>query len=111
MKQSRFPVRRRAHRVELAKDLCDTLRRVTALPFEARGSAWTGSGHGSVVVASPADDVVTFTEAGTWRSDRGSEFRLRNVFRWSAVGSELVRLDHLRFGPDHPVHLFNLAPT
>jgi hypothetical protein len=102
---------RRAHWVETANDLCDALRRVTALRFEARGLAWTGAGHGAVAVSSPADGVVTFTEAGTWRSDRGHELRFSNVFRWSAVGTRLVRLEHLRFGPKHPVHLFDLAPV
>ena len=29
---------------------------------------------------------------------------------WSVVGPELVRLEHLRFGEDHPVYLFDLAP-
>jgi hypothetical protein len=35
--------------------------------------------------------------------------RFRNVFRWTLLGPKLVRLEHLRFGPDHPVYLFELA--
>jgi hypothetical protein len=31
------------------------------------------------------------------------------VFRWSAVG-ESLRLEHLRFGPEHPVLLFDMTP-
>ena len=94
-----------------ATELCDLLGRVTALTFEARGSTWTGTGCGSVAVASPAAGVLTFTESGTWLSDRGREFRFSNVFRWSVVGPELVRLEHLRLGPSNPVNLFELAPA
>lgn len=93
-----------------AERLLDALRRVKAVRFDARGSAWVGAGIGSVAVASPADGVITFAESGTWRPERGGEFEFSNVFRWSAVAPELVRLEHLRFGPDRPVHLFDLAP-
>jgi hypothetical protein len=95
----------------LATELFDTLHRVTALRFEARGSTWTGIGIGSVLVSSPADGVLTFTESGTWRTEHGGELAFSNVFRWSIVGPERVRLEHLRFGTDYPVELFELEPT
>jgi hypothetical protein len=97
--------------VNPAEELCETLRRVTTLRFDVSGTNWAGAGLGTVLVASPAAGVLTFTESGTWRSDRGSEFRFSNVFRWSVVGPERVRLEHLRFGPDHPAELFDLAPA
>jgi hypothetical protein len=93
-----------------ANDLCAWLIRVTDMRFDARGIAWTGTGVGKVTTTSLAEGVVSFTESGTWVSERGLEFRFSNVFRWSSVGPELIRLDHLRFGPDQPVHLFDLAP-
>jgi hypothetical protein len=32
------------------------------------------------------------------------------VYRWTLIEPELIRLEHLRFGPDRPVLLFDLAP-
>ncbi len=94
-----------------AVELFDALGRVTTLQFHARGRLWTGSGFGAVQVASPTEGVLTFTESGSWRSAQGREFRFNNVFRWSVVGPERVRLEHLRFGPEHPVELFELVPA
>jgi hypothetical protein len=93
--------------------LLDGLRRVCDLQFTATSASltgWNGIGHGSVVVESPGPEVVTFRESGLWRPDGGSELRFSNVYRWSVVGSQTVRLEHLRFGPGQPVLLFELAP-
>ena len=57
------------------------------------------------------DSILTFTEAGKWLSEVGRETQFRNVFRWSLLGPESVRLEHLRFGPDHPVLLFDMTPN
>lgn len=91
--------------------LWNALLRVTRLRFDARGDTWTGTGHGTVTVEAPAPEVITFTEAGNWRAPSGTEFAFNNVFRWSLTGPEQVRLEHLRFGPDNPVVLFDVAPT
>jgi hypothetical protein len=53
---------------------------------------------------------MTFTESGVWRPEGGRDLRFSNVFRWSAVG-ETICLEHLRFGADRPVYLFDLAPA
>jgi hypothetical protein len=49
-------------------------------------------------------------ESGTWQPERGAALNFRNVYRWSLLAAALVRLEHLRFGAEHPVWLFDLAP-
>jgi hypothetical protein len=96
-----------------AGDLWDSLRRVRSLDFVARSASstgWNGSGSGTVVVASPTQSVLTFTESGSWQPALGTPLRFSNVFRWSLTGPADVRLEHLRFGADHPVYLFDLVP-
>jgi hypothetical protein len=86
------------------------LRQVRALSFVAQSAAqtgWNGAGSGTVVVQAFGDQVLTFTEAGVWRPEGGSDIRFRNVFRWTLAGS-VVRLEHLRFGAENPVYLFDL---
>jgi hypothetical protein len=71
-------------------------------------SGWNGEGNGTVEVGTTAAGAITFAESGVWRSVDGREARFRNTFRWSVVDN-LLRLEHLRFGEDNPVHLFELA--
>jgi len=90
------------------------LRTVRSLRFEARsgaGTGWDGAGAGAVAVSEPAPGVVVFEEFGTWQPDvRGrAAVTFRNVFRWSGV-DDVMRLEHLRFGVDQPVLLFDMAP-
>jgi hypothetical protein len=99
--------------VEAATELWGYLRRVRFVRFVAQSEAvtgWDGVGTGSVVVEAPAEGVLTFAESGVWRSAAGRESRFSNVFRWTLAGPELIRLEHLRLGPDRPVDLFDLAP-
>lgn len=96
-------------------DVMSVLRRVRSLQFDARSEAatgWDGVGIGVVVVSEPASRVVVFDEAGTWqpRAPGREPIRFTNVFRWSAIG-DVLRLEHLRFGPDQPVLLFDMAPS
>lgn len=101
-------------RIEPATELWGCLERVRWLRIVARScslTGWSGIGVGSVVVESPRATVLTLAEVGSWRPAVGWETRFRNTFRWSLVGPELVRLEHLRFGEDHPVYLFDLAPV
>ena len=94
-------------------ELWADLSRVRSLQFVAQsGSAtgWKGRGRGSVVVEAFGDDVQTFTESGTWHTEAGRELRFHNVYRWTRTDPTL-RLEHLRFGIDHPVYLFDLAQT
>ena len=96
------------------EQLWESLGRVRTLAFVARSatpSGWNGRGSGAVIVAPDKGDAITFTESGTWRPDGGPELRFTNVFRWTPLDSGNVRLEHLRFGPAHPVYLFDLAPA
>jgi hypothetical protein len=99
--------------VQSLTEVLTLLRRVRSLRFEARSEAvtgWDGVGTGTVAVSESAAGVVVFDEAGTWRPsipDR-NPVAFKNVFRWSTVG-ESLRLEHLRFGPEHPVLLFDMA--
>ena len=49
-----------------------------------------------------------FDESGTWTPESGKALPFTNVYRWSRVGDSL-RLEHLRFGPDRPVFLFDMV--
>jgi hypothetical protein len=89
------------------------LGRVRTLSFVARSASrtgWNGRGSGTVVVESAGDEVITYAESGFWRPEGGRDIRFRNVFRWTKAGTT-IRLEHLRFGADHPVYLFDLAPA
>jgi len=99
--------------VELNSEVLPLLRRVHLLRFEAHSEAstgWDGIGKGMVSVSEPAHGVIVFKESGSWQPSAANliSFRFNNTFRWSLVG-ELLRLEHLRLGPDSPVHLFDLA--
>jgi len=87
------------------------LRNVTVLSFEAKSSAstgWDGVGSGTVAVSHPTSDVLVFTESGYWQPSGRRDIRFSNVFRWTLL-TESLRLEHLRFGPEQPVFLFDLA--
>ncbi len=71
----------------------------------------TGQGIGTVVVHATADGALTFTESGQWRSDAGYESRFTNTYRWTLLAPNALHLEHLRFGPQKPVNLFNMTPT
>jgi hypothetical protein len=95
-------------------NLWSCLNPVRSLQFVARSantSGWNGSGKGRVAVEAPANNVLTFTETGSWQPLNGREIGFRNVFRWTVLGPKRVRLEHLRFGPGQPVNLFDLVPT
>ncbi|WP_145928943.1 DUF6314 family protein [Termitidicoccus mucosus] len=88
-------------------------RRVTSLRFDARSEAatgWDGVGSGTVAVSEPMDGVIIFKESGTWHPNDMSRVGVsfKNAFRWTAVG-DMLRLEHLRFGSEHPVLLFDMA--
>ncbi|MGS2743743.1 DUF6314 family protein [Halomonas sp. LS-001] len=96
-----------------SENVLSLLRQVTSLSFTAQSEAntgWQGVGNGNVVVDEPTSKTVVFHEAGTWQpsAQHQGEFDFSNVFRWTAVGEHL-RLEHLRFGVDNPVLLFDMA--
>jgi hypothetical protein len=94
-------------------ELWNCLGRVRCLRFVAQSAlatGWQGVGTGSVVVDAATDAILIFTESGSWQPTCGRSLRFSNVFRWSRINTDLIRLEHLRFGVDHPVYLFDLAP-
>jgi hypothetical protein len=100
--------------VQSLDEVLTLLRRVRSLRFDAQSGAatgWDGVGTGSVAVSEPGAGVVVFTEHGTWQPSAPGRpaIAFNNAFRWSVAGDAL-RLEHLRFGPDHPVLLFDMAP-
>ncbi len=46
-------------------------------------------------------------ESGTWQPASGGPLNFSNLYRWSRVADSL-RLEHLRFGADRPVFLFDM---
>ena len=94
-------------------DLLRRLRAVRTVRFTSEGGAaagWAGVGEGSVEVADAPGGGILFRERGTWRPAGGGAFGFSNAYRWTPIG-EAMRLEHLRFGPDRPVLLFDLIPA
>ena len=84
-------------------------RAVSILQFKSQSrsaSGWTGQGIGIVKVREPSPDILLFEEVGSWRLNE-QELRFTNVFRWTRE-ENLLRLEHLRFGPEKPVFLFEM---
>ena len=92
-------------------EVWSVLKNVSQLRFEARSAVstgWNGVGSGKVAVSEPNTATLVFDETGTWEPTEGKATRFKNVFRWSNTGDSL-RLEHLRFGADHPVFIFAMA--
>lgn len=92
------------------------LRAVRALQFSVKSSSqtsgWNAGGNGTVIVDMVDNSTITFTESGKWRCDSGKELEFSNVYRWTlAEDAGTIRLEHLRFGRNQPIYLFDLAPT
>src|ERR1700719_4337478 len=87
---------------------------VQELTFEARSHAasntgWNGTGKGVVQVETVEARVILFHERGLWTPEEGRQSTFSNVFRWTAdPDGHFIQLEHLRFGQDHPVYLFDL---
>ena len=95
--------------------LWDLLKGISRLTFETKSDSdsetgWNGHGIGEVSVTMPHPDTIIFTESGRWRTETGISLAFSNVFRWTHISPEQVRLEHLRLGVDHPVLLFDLTP-
>ena len=87
---------------------------VRTLHFESQsrtGTGWNGIGSGQVEVTSPSNGVLLWRETGSWRQNGGREIRFFNTFRWTQNHDGRITLEHLRFGEQQPVFLFQLAPA
>jgi len=99
-----------------SQEVLSCLRRVRALHFNAQsqaGTGWEGVGKGVVEVTAPMENSLVFHESGCWQPNQKSAetppaFAFTNTFRWTAIEHQL-RLEHLRFGVDKPVLLFDMA--
>jgi hypothetical protein len=102
--------------MEAEWDLGETWKRlssVNSLAFKATSGTndggWNGEGRGSVSVQSVDSNTMLFHEDGKWKPATGKELTFTNVYRWTALlESQSLRLEHLRFGQNHPVYLFDL---
>jgi len=91
-------------------ELWTRLSEVQVLQFKSQSQShtnWGGAGTGVVKVSVPTPDVLLFEESGSWNQDGGKEIRFTNVFRWSII-EDKIKLEHLRFGVDSPVFLFDM---
>jgi hypothetical protein len=76
----------------------------------APNTGWNGTGKGVVRVEKAEPGVILFHERGAWALAEGPQTTFTNVFRWTAdLEGHLIRLEHLRFGRDHPVYLFDFV--
>ena len=75
-------------------------------------TGWNGEGSGHVFLEKPSADILGFSELGTWTPiGAANPLVFRNVFRWTlSTNQRTICLEHLRFGPDNPVYLFDLYP-
>lgn len=94
----------------------EALRKVTSVSLKsqsAQGSETVnGKGRGEVTVMGEKGDILIFQEKGTLVNKEGQEFSFSNVFRWNLDRKAgLISLEHLRRGWNHPVYLFDLAPS
>lgn len=92
-------------------DMWEQLGNVAVVQFKAEsfsGIGWDGAAIGVVKVSKPETNVIVFEESGQFRKPDGKELNFRNVFRWTRI-EENIRLEHLRFGADNPVFLFDLT--
>lgn len=96
-------------------DCWQKLKQVQSLVFKAEsapgGMGWNGRGEGLVDVSIAGNEIV-FREYGAWTTSEGKELPFKNVFRWTFNEEQnAIGLEHLRFGPDNPVFLFQLLPV
>lgn len=73
---------------------------------------WSRKGRGDVEVIKESDNSLLFQEKGKWQGKQVGDVNFNNVFRWTLDrGAELVSLEHLRRGVNHPVFLLHLTPS
>lgn len=92
--------------------LWSRLSDVQTLHFESQsrtGTDWNGVGNGRVEIEQPQEDVLIWRESGHWQQNGGRDIRFFNTFRWTRQEDKLS-LEHLRFGENQPVFLFQLVP-
>lgn len=86
---------------------------IRSLKFNASSSAstgWCGVGEGKVEVSNPAANLLVFSETGAWTRRGGKQLSFTNLYRWTLQAEgRTIGLEHLRFGAERPVNLFDLC--
>ena len=100
--------------VRTLKDVWHRLCGVRALQIAAKTkgipTAWKVSGTATVTVTTITGTRIRYTERGSWTAETGAKLSFRNVSQWTLVEhAGVIRLEHLRLGPDKPVHLLDLT--
>lgn len=71
-------------------------------------TGWCGSAIGTIKVLQDNPNVLRFMEKGRWASSDGLTTSFSNIFRWTRIQNS-IQLEHLRYGENNPVFLFNLV--
>lgn len=106
----------RENKIKILNTFWERLMKVNKLSFSAKTksneeSGWNGRGTGEVLSEREGNQLF-FNEKGTWQNKEGATVNFSNVFRWTIDrDAGVISLEHLRRGADHPVFLFNLAPS
>lgn len=74
-----------------------------------QATGWNGKAAGHVEAFLTSADSLIFKESGSWQTPHGKRFDFSNTYRWTRQGDR-IRLEHLRFGSERPVYLFDLVP-
>jgi hypothetical protein len=98
----------------LTKHVWDRLQMIKSLSSlisstAAEKTGWTGEAIGIVEVQRPSSECLHFVESGSWSTPVGKRIDFSNTYRWTLLGTR-IRLEHLRFGADRPMHLVDFIP-
>lgn len=75
------------------------------------GTGEGGTGEGEVRPCSSGESCLLFEERGILQWEKGREIPFSNTYRWTLDRSQRsLALEHLRYGPAHPVFLTELTP-
>lgn len=103
--------------IEVLREFWEKLLNVTQLSFQAKThskkeSGWNRKGRGEIVLTKNGNHVLIFNEKGTWQGEKGIDVSFTNLFRWTLDSkANMISLEHLRRGSEHPVFLCNLTPS
>lgn len=102
---------------ETLKLFWEKLITIQTLSFSAKSkspsiTAWNGLGKGHVDIKLPDNHILIYQERGSWISQREKTVEFTNTFRWTLnEQAGRISLEHLRFGPQNAVYLFDLSPV
>ena len=114
--KKKYSLFKRDKNSQIATTVWQRLNQIRHLTFHAqtrsKEGGWNGKGKGEVIVRSEGDKILIFQEKGSWRGEQGQEFDFSNAFRWTFdPQANMIALEHLRHGWNHPIFLFHLVPS